>query len=290
MKLYSVIFTIFLLLSFTGCSKENKPLIIATNQWIGYTPLFLAKKQGDLEKLNIKLYETVSLAEAFDIFSIGKADLVTTTQHECNLLKHITNIKPVILLDRSNGGDMILSNKTLLEIKKAKKVSVYLETNSINYEVLMQFISSHNLQRSKFELINMDQAEISTIKYTDKTPILLVTYTPYDHTLEQKGFQTIASTKDLDKLVVIDSLCAKQNVYENSFSKLQKLKKIIDQKILFIQQHPKEAYLLTKRNLGNLSYEEFIDSLQMIKWINSPSDELLNTIEPLGYSKESIIR
>ena len=107
---YKTILIIFILIFF-GCSSKtynNKEIRLVVNSWIGYTPLFYLKETGALKKLNIKIIPTISLDQSSNIFEVGKADMIAATQHEYNYLKQATNdILPIILLDQSNGGDMI---------------------------------------------------------------------------------------------------------------------------------------------------------------------------------------
>jgi len=288
-NLLIVILGLFLLF---GCSsKEDKELKIVTNSWIGYAPLFYAKESGYLDNLGIKLITTVSLEEAFDIFSVGKADLVTTTQHEYYALKKTFNsIKPVILIDRSLGGDMIMSNISLDELKNANKIDVFLEIDSINSEILKTFIKKYKLDISKMNFIDGDQSEFQDIKNDKSKNILIVTYSPYNEPLNDSGFMELVSTKDLDSIIVIDSICATDKIINKYPDVLKKLKNVIDQSIFEIENNKKDAYKKVSRYLNNISYEEFLASLKKIRWINAPSDDLLNRIEPLKYKWEYLIQ
>ena len=101
MKQILKLFFILLLLLFASCSSQtqDKELKIATNSWIGYTPLFYTQEKGEFKKLDMKLIQNV-------------------------------------FLNRSNGGDIIFSNKILTQIKEAKKIYAYLELDSINRKLL----------------------------------------------------------------------------------------------------------------------------------------------------------
>jgi len=280
-----------LALLFTACSKEeHKTLHIATNSWIGYAPLFYAKEKGYLDKLNIQLVTNVSLAEAADVYDVGKADMVTTTQHEYYSLKNSgKSITPVILIDRSNGGDMVLSNKTPQELQKADKIYAYLEIDSINAEVLKDFLKHYNLNKDKIKFINKDQAQIEDLKADNSKNIIIVTYIPYNIKLLKNGFHEVASTKDLDTIIVIDALCANKKIISQNQKRLHALKKIIDRSIDELMHDKKDSYKLVKTYLGEMSYDDYIESLKLIKWINKPSQKLLNRIEPMGYDPKQLI-
>jgi NitT/TauT family transport system substrate-binding protein len=293
MRFFLILLSIFLSFSFSSCSKNShkeKVLKIATNSWIGYAPLFYAKEKGYLKQNNIKLLMNVSLAEAAELYSIGKADMVTTTQHELYALQKDFDIIPTILIDRSYGGDMILSNKSISELQKASMITTYLEIDSINAEILQSFLKIYNIPVEKLNIINKDQAQIEDLKPEQNEAILIVTYVPYNILLQKRGFKVVTSTKDIQSIVVIDSLCTSKKLYSNRFYQLKKLKAIVDQSIDEIMSNTKESYLLVKKYLGNLSYEEYLEGLKTIKWINKPSRELLERIEPMGYESKYIIQ
>lgn len=286
---------LFLPLFFIACSSQQKSeqIVISTNQWIGYSPLFYAYEKGYLKDLNVKIINSVSLAEAADIYRVGQANMVTTTQHEYNSLRESTHdIVPVILLDRSNGGDMILSNRTINELKKSKQIYAYLEVDSINQEILKNFIENNNMDINRFKVINKDQEQIRDVdfKKLQTKDLLIVTYSPYDIALKAKGFHEVASTKNIDSIIVIDALCSTQELFKNDKEKLIALKEALDRSIDEITQNPVQAHKITAKYLSNMSYKEFLASLKNIKWINKPSDQLLEYIDKYHYTKETILK
>ncbi len=287
-----LLLTFIFFLFFSSCSQQKRrELRISTNSWIGYAPLFYAKEKGYLEAADIKLITNVSLAEAADIYSVGKADMVTTTQHEYYMLKNSNpNIIPIILLDRSKGGDVVLSNRSIKELQNAKQIHAYLEIDSINAEVLEDFLKHYNIDPQKLKYINKDQAQIQDLKPQKDKNILIATYIPYNIFLEKKGFHELSSTKNTDAIIVIDSLCTSQKKVNKYKKRLHELKKIIDRSIREINSNKQQSYELTKNYLGNISYGEFVDSLQLIEWINHPSKTLLKRIKPMGYDEKFLIK
>jgi NitT/TauT family transport system substrate-binding protein len=284
--------SLLLVLFLFSCSKENqKVLNISTNSWIGYAPLFYAKEKGYLKDLNIHLITNVSLGEAADIYDVGKADMVTTTQHEYYSLKHTGHdIFPIILFDRSKGGDMILSNKNLQELLHAKKIYAYLEIDSINAELLEDFIKHYHIDKNKIEFINKDQSQIADLQPQKSKTMLIVTYVPYNIDLIKKGFQEIVSTTDMKTLIVIDALCTNEKTLQNNRARLEELKSIIDRSIKEIQTNKVAAYKLIKPYLTNISYKDYLHSLELIKWINKPSKKLLKRIQPMGYDEKRLLK
>lgn len=280
-----IVFLLFVVLSFSSCVEDNKKIKITTSTWIGYAPLFYAKEKNWLEPLNIKLLNVVSLSENMYLYKAGNADAFVGTQYEYNfLLQEDKTLIPIIIFDKSNGGDMILSNLTLDELSKInKEIDAYLEIDSVNSILLNDFIRSNNLQDKKINYINEDQSNISRLKANEiNNPTIIVTYTPYNNILEKNYFRELSSTKKSDDLLIIDGMYVKKDFYYENKETFVKLKKLVDDSIINLQNNPKEFYNTVKPYLTNISYEEFLSSLNDIIWLNK--DIPTNILEKLDNS------
>ncbi|MFY9089062.1 ABC transporter substrate-binding protein [Arcobacter aquimarinus] len=264
------IFLLFTIFIFTSCSiQENKKLKIATTSWIGYTPLLYAQEKGWLEPLNIKLLNVVSLSESMYLYKGNNADVYMGTQYEYNFLaQKIESLIPIMLMNKSNGGDLVMSNFSVDELQKTEQeIDVYLEMDSINSILFEVFIKKYNLENKQINYINKDQAYISELKNINKATII-VTYVPYNKILEKNGFKSLETTKNNYDLLVIDGMITtKETLNENKKTFLE-LKKLINKAIENLQNDPKEYYETIKDYLIDTNYEEFSESLNDIIWIN----------------------
>ncbi|MCB9096103.1 MAG: hypothetical protein H6630_00380 [Arcobacter sp.] len=264
------IFLLFTIFIFTSCSiQENKKLKIATTSWIGYTPLLYAQEKGWLEPLNIKLLNVVSLSESMYLYKGNNADVYMGTQYEYNFLaQKIESLIPIMLMNKSNGGDLVMSNFSVDELQKTEQeIDVYLEMDSINSILFEVFIKKYNLENKQINYINKDQAYISELKNINK-PTVIVTYVPYNKILEKNGFKSLETTKNNYDLLVIDGMITtKETLNENKKTFLE-LKKLINKAIENLQNDPKEYYETIKDYLIDTNYEEFSESLNDIIWIN----------------------
>ncbi|WP_168188906.1 ABC transporter substrate-binding protein [Thiomicrorhabdus sediminis] len=283
-----------LLFSLTGCSQnEYSQLKISATTWVGYSPLFYAKEKGWLDDLNIKLLHVVSLSENMYLFEAGNADAYVGTQYEYSLLiEKDPSLMPVMLFDRSYGGDIILSNVSLAELQNTSEtIDAYLEMDSINSTLLKDFIPHYGLEGKKIQYINRDQATLSSLKAGELSrPSLLVTYTPYDIQLEKQGFAEVASTKDGLNLLVVDALFTRESSLNKHRKQFEELKKLVNKATEALKQNPQEFYTTIKPYMLELSYEEFVQSLDSIVWINSGiSPELEERIQELGFPIRGLI-
>ena len=271
---YKVFLLLVLTLFLSSCStQKERQLKISATTWIGYTPLFYAKAKGWLQPLNIKLINVSSLSENMSVYKAGKSDAYVGTQYEFNHLKN-NDLVPIIMFDRSNGGDVIMSNQVIKELQDTNTtIDAYLEIDSINATLLKDFLSRYHLTQKTINYINQDQTQITTLQTKDiSKPSLIVTYIPYNIQLEKNGFVEIASTKDNLDLLVVDAMFTSKKVLSNNKDRLLKLKKCIDTSIKNLQKDPEEFYKTVRPYLLDVSYEEFQHSINDIVWINKERD------------------
>lgn len=259
--------------SITGCSsdknkRDGKIKIVASN-WIGFTPLLYAYEKGKLEALNVEVIVTNSLQSSLIMYEKNNYDGICSTQKELTYLnQNNKDHLPVIVFDRSYGGDVILSNipKEELYKNKCKKVDVFLEKNSVN-EILFEVFKKLKNWSADFSIIDINQYNISRFEFESNTkvPKLIITYEPHASKLKQKGFYLIESTKN-DKFLVFDFLSVKKGSLKKD--EIYELQKIVNDSILKLKQDPKSFYETVKIYFGDTSYDEFISSLDQIQFFD----------------------
>lgn len=257
----------------SACSnKDAQRLEIMTNAWIGFSPLFYAKEQGWLDELNIKLSTVVSLGENVHIYLSADKDAFTGTQHEFQQAqRQQPDLVPVVLFDRSNGGDMVMSNVDLATLQNARQpIDVYLELDTVNKIVFEDFVKQNALQNKAFNFINRDQVKIVTSLQNQQAtpPSIAVTYIPYNFDLQKQGFKTLASTADNLDLLVVDALYTRKSTLQQHRAQFEGLKQAIAKALQALQTDPQSYYNHVKPYLSNTSYNEFMASLHDIQWLD----------------------
>jgi len=197
-----------------------------------------------------------------------------------------------MMFDSSFGGDMVMSNRSLEALQLHEgNINAYLEMDSINQEILKDFISYHGLGNKKINYINKNQDEISHLKSDKDTEVsLIVTYAPYDVELKKNGFETVASTKDGLAITVIDALYSCQDTYGKHKEQFKVLKEKTDMAIEVLHNDPQEFYKHVKPYLQDISYEDFEATLHDVKWINKtiPPD-LKQHIQEMNFPLDGLI-
>ena len=286
--LISLISIIFL----TSCVNDKKDkLRVVTSNWIGYTPLFYAREKGLLDKLNIQLLSVVSLSESLHTYKSKHADIFLGTQYEYEeAFKRDNQVVPIMLLNKSDGGDVVMSNLTLEEIKKEdKRIDVFLELSSVNSLVFDDFITKHNIKNKNFNYVNKDQSFIAQQKEF-KNPTIVISYNPYNITLEKNGLKTLETTKDNIEILIVDAMFTTNDILIKYKDELKELKKIIDIAIDDLEKDEKAYYDLIKDYLYDTSFEEFQQSLSNIKWINKNIDQnILDSLKEHNFPTKELL-
>ncbi|MGJ0363902.1 hypothetical protein NG776_06065 [Aliarcobacter cryaerophilus] len=286
--LISLISIIFL----TSCVNDKKDkLRVVTSNWIGYTPLFYVREKGLLDKLNIQLLSVVSLSESLHTYKSKHADIFLGTQYEYEeAFKRDNQVVPIMLLNKSDGGDVVMSNLTLEEIKKEdKQIDVFLELSSVNSLVFDDFITKHNIKNKNFNYVNKDQSFIAQQKEF-KNPTIVISYNPYNITLEKNGLKTLETTKDNIEILIVDAMFTTNDILIKYKDELKELKKIIDIAIDDLEKDEKAYYDLIKDYLYDTSFEEFQQSLSNIKWINKNIDQnILDSLKEHNFPTKELL-
>jgi len=281
------ILTLVVLL-FSGCSKkeEQEPIKIAVSSWVGYMPLFYASEKGKLKNLNIEVIPTTSLSASLEFMKRDIVDAFCATQMEYELLKD--KVTPIILLDESFGGDKVLSNisKDKLYEMKDSAIDVYMEMDSVNELVFKHFKKMKKWENIEFNIKNHTQNFI--VNADLKEDSLVVTYEPYATLLQKKGFHIIETSKH-ENLFIFDAVFVNKNSIKRYSNEFKKLKKELDIAILALKNNPEEFYKVVKPFLESTSYEEFLATLEDIKWINNNPTFILKKIEEENISTKDIM-
>jgi len=288
-----VVATLFLLMVMTGCSPSGReePIRISANQWIGYTPLFYANEKGWLEQGGFSLKFVSSLSESLDLFNTRSVDAMASTQYEYFEAKRKNpGVRPVILFDRSAGGDMILANKPLETVLGSRNIDVYLEQGSINIVLLKDFCREYRLGMERMRLHETNPYDLKELANDSNRTMLVVTYAPYHKDLLAKGFHVVDSTETMETLLVIDALVVHKRLLRRCRDRFEALKRYIDAAVEVSRRDPKHYFETVRPYLGDTDFKSFRTDLASIRWINRPDGRILEAMARHGIDVDAMIR
>ncbi len=274
---------ILLIVFLSSCSKEakNPPLVLSTDVWIGAAPLYYSHAKGWLREAEIELFVAPTINDNLALFNSPSSDAITGTQYEFHRLKkQHSSLVPVVVYDRSFGGDMVLSNCSISQLYNTSYlVPTYVELDTIGEDMLKYFSNQHPVLHQKMTIISRSQEEISNLNAGSQCSIT-ITYNPHDVSLIKKGFKVLESSKN-EKYLIVDAIYTTTQTADVHSQQFKSLMQIFDRAVESYNTNPKEFYTTIKPYLANPSYDEFQTMVANIQWLDRStlSDSMLHTLQ-----------
>jgi len=175
-----------------GCPREPQPpLRIGTNVWPGYEPLYLARELGYVNKTSVKLVEYPSSSEVMRSFQNNTIDAAALTLDETlQLLAAGSDIKVILIMDISSGGDVILARPGIRSVKDLRNRRVGFESTALGAYVLTRALQLARMKPSDVKTVPLDLAE-HEIDFRDGRVDAIVTFEPIRTRLLAAGARQI---------------------------------------------------------------------------------------------------
>ncbi|TLM69483.1 MAG: hypothetical protein FDZ70_09740 [Actinobacteria bacterium] len=148
-------------LSQYGCARgPAAPLTVATTLWPGNEPLFLASEMGYYGDTDVRLMELPSTSAVVDAFAKGRVDGATATLDEAlQYLEEHDDMRVVVVLDTSNGGDVVMARPEITELKGLRGRKVAVEGTALGAFVLSRALESAGMQPGDVEPVYLAMDE-----------------------------------------------------------------------------------------------------------------------------------
>lgn len=162
-----------------GCTREPlAPLRVGTSVWPGYEPLYLARDQGFISSSSVRLVEFTSASETLRAFRNGAIDVAALTFDEALILAETSaDFSVILVLDVSNGGDVILAHPPILKLRELKGKRVGLETTALGAYMLTRALQTVGLKPKDVRITPLDVLEQERA-FKEKRIDAVVTYEP----------------------------------------------------------------------------------------------------------------
>src|SRR3989339_1550379 len=144
-------------------NHQDKPqtvLNLGANAWLGYEPLFFARKLGFYNNEEIRLVEYTSATMVIKAFKNGVINAATLTMDEVLLLAETDeDFKVVLLCDISKGGDSILAKPDYKDLKSLAGKRIGLEQSALGGFFFSRALDIEGLTPDQFQLVYLEADE-----------------------------------------------------------------------------------------------------------------------------------
>src|SRR5437762_13402271 len=152
---------IALLLALSGCMREPETALrIGTNVWIGSEPLYLARELGRLDPGSVQLVEYPSASEVMRAFRNQAIDgMVISLDELFGLAAEGLQPRIVLVVDVSNGADVVVGRSGMRSVRDLKGKSVAVESSALGAFMLSRALALSGMQASDVNVVHMESNE-----------------------------------------------------------------------------------------------------------------------------------
>lgn len=248
-----------LLLLLGACAEPPAPLRIATNPWPGYEYLYLAEqlKLFAAEGVAVQILQFSSLNDARRAYERGQADGFGGTLVEVLVAKEQSERSPQIVhvTDYSNGGDVIIAQAAIGEVKQLQGKTVAIEPGTLNTFILARALNRAGLGLDQVKLVSVAQADMFAALQKAEVDAA-VSYPPFSiEMLKQTQLKQLFSSREIPG-EVLDIIALDTQVIATRKAAIQALLRGLEAAHDYAKAHPEEAFrIMAERE--KISLEDF---------------------------------
>ncbi len=275
LKFFVIFLTVFLLSSCT--EKTSSPIRIAMNPWPGYEFLYLAEQKGFYKEqgLDVTIVQVDSLADAKRAYVNGFVDGMASTLIEM-VQSQILSPEPlnlVLITDYSNGGDVVISEKSYQSIAELKGKKIGCEVSSLGIFVLQRALAKYGMSIDDVEVVNTEQSRGKNALEEGKIDAF-VTYPPTSiDILRSENYTKIFTSAEIPNEIVDVVSLSKKSISENP-NLVTSLQKAWDQALAYFENNKEDAVKIMSDRQG-ITSEEFLEVLGDLVVLDSKEQSIL---------------
>ena len=284
------------MMALTGCSSETvspvadpeTPMLIGTNVWSGYEPLYLARSLGYYDD-SIRLVEFSSASQVLRAVRNRTIQGAALTLDEALLLRELKHdIRVILVADVSDGGDAILARPDIKTVADLRGRRIGVENTALGGYVLTRALELHEMTPIDVEVVPLQINEQERAFVTKKIDAV-VTFDPVrSRLIAEEDAQTIFDSTQI-KGEILDVLVMRADMLASRQAQITQILNGWFKARQYVDQHPNDAADRSMARL-KLSGDEVLDSFEGLHWpsvaenlemLDGPAPRLMNVAQKL---------
>ena len=185
------------LLLLSACTPEPvAPLRIGTCIRVGCEQLYLARDLGYYGDAPVRIVEYSSATESLRAFRSGALDAVAVSLDEAMQLAQHAPLRVVLVMNFSNGADVILAQPGLTTFADIKGKRVGVENTALGAYVLARALQINGLQPGDIRVVHLP-IDVQKRAFEEKRVDAVVTFEPVHSELEAAGAHHLFDSRQL---------------------------------------------------------------------------------------------
>lgn len=242
-----------------GPAQVPGPLRVATNVWLGYEPLYLARRLGYLPDETIRLVELPSTTDIMHALRTGTIEAAGLTLDEfLGLRAEGLDLRVALVFDASLGADALVARSDVATLADLRGRRVGVEQSAVGLVVLDAALKAGGLSMSDVEMVavTLDQ---HLDAFGDGRVDAIVTFEPVLTHVRRNGGKVLFDTSRMPDRIV-DLLVVRADVLDDMHEPLRMLVRAWFDALRYFEDNPAQA-LEGMQARQRLSVEELADSL-----------------------------
>ena len=238
---------------------EAGSLKLGHSTWVGYGPFYIARDRGFFkeEGVDVELIIMEDTPIKMGALMAGQLDLVASTADEFPIyMKPGIGLHYVLAVDNSKGGDGIVANKDIADIKGLKGKKVAFEQGSVSQFFLNALLKDAGMTQADIEPVNMAATDAG-VAFTAKQVDAAVTWEPaLSQGAKAEHGKLLLSSADKPGLIT-DVVAATTDTIANKKDDVKGFVRAWYKALAFIKSNPDEANKIMAQGVGG--------------WLNDPA-------------------
>ena len=266
-------------------STQTASASIGIVNWIGHTPLFIAKEKGFFKQLGLNLDVEVlgSNPDLNAAFIAGKLDAIAPVTSEAVLIASKGKDYRIVLVeDISVGADGILARNSVDDLKAFRGKKIVVEKDAVSHFFLLQVLKQAGLSENDVTIVSASPDAAAAAYLAGKADIA-VTYAPFLQKANQaqKDGRIIYDTSKMPTAIT-DLYIFDHKFIQTNPQAVQAFVNGIFQGLNFLNQNRAEGLAIAAGRLGttpeslaaDLKGIKIPDAATNVEMLNNPKSDL----------------
>lgn len=248
-----------------GCARQQEELILSTNNWLGYLPLYLARDAGYYDDIPLRLVQLPSNTETMRAFRNGMVAAAGLTLDETLLL--LESGLPIcvpLVMDYSSGADALISRAGISSLEQLRGKRIGVESTAVGAHMLNRALERAGLQLGDVSVVPLEVHEHLPAFESGRIDAL-VTFSPTRGQLLAAGANELFSSADIPGEIV-DLLVVRRDYLEKN---PQVVAKLLDGWFRVLSRLNEDGQLEALARYSGLSPEGVREALALIEFPDS---------------------
>ncbi|MGL5064011.1 MAG: ABC transporter substrate-binding protein [Microcoleus sp.] len=262
-----------------SCTKTEPPLRIGANVWPGYETLYLARSLGYYDNTSIRLVDYPSGTEEVRAYRNGEIEGAGISIDQALVLASTNpDVRIVVVMDFSNGGDVILGKPEIPNLKALKNKSVGVESTALGAFIITRALEQQGMSPKDIKIISLGVSEHERAFKTGKVDAVVTFGAPRTKLLAAGAKQLFDSSQIPGEIV--DVLIVREDVINQHSKAVKALIEGRFRALDYLNKNPQDAAIRLAPRTG-VTPEQFLESLQGLSSPNlEENQKLLGKTDP----------